>query len=111
MANIKKYKKYQTYDGIWFKVSPEDYSLVKNLGDKFGYHLDKDSYIVCNYKKKGKTHTFRVHRLIAKLKGYRSIKGLHIDHIDRDKLNNTRENIRVAGSRMNNRNRSNVKNY
>ena len=105
-----KKKSLTTYDDNTFWVDKDDYGLVKSIGDRFGWHTDKWGYVVSNYKKHGKTNTIKLHRLIMRLQGYK-IKGLHVDHRDRDKYNNSKDNLRVVGVRMNNRNRSIVVNY
>lgn len=99
-----------TYNGGKIIVDSDDYPLLKSIGDRFGWHVDRDGYPVCNYKKHGKTKTIKLHRLIMRIHGYK-IKRLHVDHKDRDKLNNQKENLRMAGRRYNNRNRSIVVNY
>lgn len=49
----------------------------------------------------------RLHRIIAKLMFGEYSKSLVVDHIDRNKLNNSRSNIRLVSVLQNNLNRSN----
>jgi hypothetical protein len=105
-----KVKFLTTYNGGNIKVDPDDYPVLKSLGDRFGWHIDKYGYPICNYKKDGKTISIRLHRFIMKRHKHK-IKGLFIDHRNRNKLDNTKDNLRVVGYRTNNRNRSNVVNF
>ena len=100
----------KAYSGDYIMVDNDDYSFVNNLVKRFGLSVDKWGYPKINYKKHGKTNTIKLHRLIMRLHGY-PVEGLHVDHRDRNKLNNSKSNLRVVGYRMNNRNRSNVINY
>jgi hypothetical protein len=103
-------KKIKTYQGKSVKIDKDDYPFISNLTNRFGLSIDKWGYPKINYKKNGKTKTIKLHRLIMRLHGYK-IKGLFVDHKDRNRLNNTKSNLRVVGRRMNNRNRSIVVNY
>jgi len=106
----RKVKSVQAYGGQTIQVDDDDYAFVNNLVSRFGISVDKWGYPKINYKKNGKTISIKLHRLIMRLHGYK-IKGLHVDHRDRNKLNNSKSNLRVVGFRMNNRNRSSVVNY
>jgi hypothetical protein len=83
-------------------VSDEDYNLysgqpwyLSSKGYAQGYIWDET----------GKRHTVFLHRLVAG-----TPEGLETDHQDGDRLNNTRENLRVVTPLENNKNRSAPKN-
>jgi hypothetical protein len=69
--------------------------------------VDRDGYHQIGLRKSGdrKKYFFSVHRLVAThfLEGYE--KGLQVDHIDHDKLNNCVSNLRWISVGDNNRNR------
>jgi predicted lipase len=73
------------------KVSDEDYDRLSGLK----WYLVK-GYAQCTIKGKA----FKMHRMIAN-----AISGEIIDHIDRDKLNNTRGNLRSVSHAINSQNR------
>jgi uncharacterized protein YxeA len=103
----------------WVKVpisEISDYYEVSNLGnvrhtrlkrllkgkiDKYGYHTVSFHIRKLNYKM-----THLVHRLVA-LAFLEPKKGCEqVDHIDRDKTNNSVDNLRWCDSQMNNCNRA-----
>lgn len=73
---------------------------------------DDDFYKVCNYKwtLNGKyirsTTRILIHRLLTNCP-----KNLEVDHIDRDPLNNKRENLRVVNRATNNKNKASYNKY
>ena len=81
-------------------VDDEDYELLKD------YHWTFDGRYACRsnwnkeYKKESKIY---MHKQIMGDPPASDIK-LHIDHIDRNKLNNTRGNLRFVSQKQNNRN-------
>lgn len=80
------------YSDKFILVSDEDFDYLKN----FTWHL------VCGYAQayiKGKT--YKAHRIICSAKD-----GEIVDHIDRNKLNNQRENLRIASKYLNVHNRA-----
>src|SRR5436853_2838333 len=79
-------------------VDDEDYYSFA----KYKWQLDKDGYVQVKIKNK---HT-KLHKVIAERIG---IYG-QVDHIDRDKLNNQRYNLRAATNSQNQHNRTANKN-
>lgn len=61
------------------------------------------------YDEKGHSQCFSVHQLIYRTYKGDIPKGLQIDHIDRDKLNNHIDNLRAVSSSENNLNKTDVK--
>lgn len=66
------------------------------------YSKDNDAYYVCGWKKQenGKLKTFYLHRFL-----YDEPKGMLIDHINHNTLDNTRKNTRVVTVMENQNNR------
>lgn len=85
-------------------IDLEDFEIVNSHEGKWyaWYSEGNDSHYVCGwkYKEDGKLTTFYLHRLL-----YENPKGLMIDHINHDTLNNTRENTRVVTASENQHNR------
>ena len=65
---------------------------------------DKDGYLRFNTMIGGKHATLLVHRLVASTFLGPAPEGLVVDHIDRDKTNNSIENLRYASHAINVRN-------
>lgn len=84
-------------DGILYR---KDYRNCSNCNDKDGY------CVICfNYKQ------YKVHRILWIIYHQQEIpEGYVIDHLDGDKSNNSKENLRLATSSENNHNRKNSKN-
>jgi hypothetical protein len=79
----------------WTLVEPED-------AVRFGSHtwrLSSDGYAVRSESDCGKKQTIYLHRMIA-----RTPAGSITDHINGDRLDNRRKNLRVASSSQNNAN-------
>jgi len=95
---IENYPNYSIYE------NGEIWNTKKNK--KMNYHQDKDGYLTVKLWNSGKYKRLKVHRLIA----------LHfipivenkplVDHIDRNKQNNSLDNLRWVSSSENCRNRS-----
>ena len=107
---------------IWKDIKGyEGYYQVSNLGnvkslsrvDSIGRPLKEKSlkgsldvfgYLCFDFRKNNKRKIFKVHQLVAvaflghKINGY---KGLIVDHIDNDKLNNKLENLQLITARYN----------
>ena len=67
------------------KISPEDQELV----DKYEWRVNSRGYIV--RRGRNNSQNYLHHLIIGKPK-----KGFVVDHIDGDKENNTRENLRIC---------------
>ena len=76
-------------EGKSAKVSPEDYDKLS----KFRWHLNNNGYA---QRRQIGGETTLMHRLIIK-----PPKQLEIDHINHDKLDNTRANLRIVTSQQN----------
>ncbi len=83
------------------KVSPEDFDYLI----KFKWYLKSNGYACRSTRKKNKNIKYLMHRVLMEPSN-----GVFIDHIDRDKLNNTRENLRFATHSQNNQNKQKRKN-
>lgn len=68
-------------------------------GGKVG-NLNGDGYLCFNYK--GKSH--KVHRVIWEMHNGPIPKGMQIDHLDHNRVNNLLSNFRLVDSRTNTRN-------
>lgn len=78
--------------GKFALVDDEDYEYLM----QWKWHFD-GKYAMCNeYISEKKRHTIYMHAVIMK-----TPKGMETDHIDRNKLNNTRANLRVCTSSQN----------
>lgn len=85
------------------QVSPIDSDLV----DMFNWHKG-EFYIerTTSYKKEGKKTTVRLHRMVMERVFGRPLERTEeVDHKDRNKLNNCRENLRIVSKSQNMHNR------
>ncbi len=82
--------------GFVAQVSDEDYAMLSRLKWQYG----SGGYACHNTHVGGKSVTLLMHRFILCAK-----KGEIVDHLDLNKLNNQRENIRIVTSSQNNQNR------
>lgn len=73
--------------------------------DQYKWHISDSGYVVWRGKKDGEKQTIRLHRLIAK-----PTNGLVVDHINRNKLDNRRSNLRCVTQAVNLQNRSGIEN-
>lgn len=77
----------------YFKIDDEDYDLIS----KYTWCISNGGYITTSIKRK----TVRLHRLLL---GLVTDDGNIVDHIDCDKCNNCRDNLRLCSKSENNRN-------
>lgn len=82
--------------GFFAQVSEQDYDFLI----KHKWYKSSSGYAVRHNKEKSPALIY-MHRQVLNLK-----KGEWTDHIDRDRLNNTRDNLRKCTPSENNRNRS-----
>lgn len=67
--------------------------------------LDQLGYLVVSTRRRGKTYPLRVHRVVVEcLTGNAIPAGMVVDHIDGDRANNARHNLRVVRPAENCRN-------
>ena len=88
-------------------VDNEDFDYLNQFNWAAQYNTKTKSYYAirskcCGYfDGKQKKKTLRMHRLIMDAE-----KGIEIDHINHDTLDNRKENLRIVTTRQNNQNRS-----
>ena len=87
-------------EGHEIKVSPCDYDIVKN----FHWIINKSGYVETHFTENGKYRRLFMHRLVLGLKDT-SWKDMIVDHINEDKLDNRRENLRFSDFSTNQINR------
>lgn len=80
-------------DGAVIQVSPEDVALAESRR----WRLDRQGYVVAGTRRGAKP---RLHRVILQAPA-----GLQVDHVNGDRLDNRRENLRLATNRQNCSNR------
>lgn len=78
-------------------VDDEDYEIHGN----FNWYKSSHGYVCRKVRRNGRRETLFLHREIMGAK-----KGEKVDHINRDRLNCQRQNLRFATSKQNNQNRS-----
>jgi len=78
------------------KVGADDFEQVC----QYQWNLNR-GYATKTVYSRGKLETLRMHRLVMK-----AAKGIEIDHINGDKLDNRKSNLRVVSRHQNSRNRS-----
>lgn len=77
----------------------------EHIFQQYKWHISDSGYAVWRGNVNGKKETVRLHRLIA-----RPPKGLVVDHINRDKLDNRKRNLRCVSQAVNVRNQERVEN-
>lgn len=98
----KKSKKIFLPEKVFTLIDYEDYKRVIEVGE---WILSPQGYVVAlipreDIKSKHKKRMLPLHRFIMN-----APKGYHVDHIDGDKLNNRKENLRICTCAENARNR------
>ncbi|MCK9461451.1 MAG: HNH endonuclease [Proteobacteria bacterium] len=93
-------KEIKLTQGKTAQVSAEDFEWLTSLG-KWQF----DRYAYYTRKVNGKKKSVRMHRLIAEKMVGAIPEGMVTDHINGDKLDNRRENLRVVTYSANSRNR------
>lgn len=88
----EKYAEGVTSKGVKFKFDLDDWDKVT----QHSWSTLKSGYLVCTYKQK----QIRLHRLVTNAPD----NGLVIDHINGDKLDNRKENLRITTQKNNSRN-------
>ena len=79
-------------------IDTEDAQRIKEFSSCWFYHKDRE-YVFTTKKINNKQCTIELHRLINN-----TPEGLHTDHIDHDKLNNRKSNLRSVTAEQNMRN-------
>lgn len=80
-----------------FLFSIEDLHLIKSRNS---WYEDKDGYLVCGYYYAGRFQVSRFHRLVMRAKP-----GQCVDHINKNRKDNRRHNLRCCSFNENDRNR------
>lgn len=83
---------------VYCIVSPEDHASLR----KRTWRLNRDGYVSTIYKDGGSVRTLKLHRIVL---GLERGDERHGDHINRDRLDNRRENLRITTASENYRNR------
>ena len=81
-------------------ISDQDYSLLR----RYKWSLSSSGYAVTNISVDGWSKTISLHSILKPFKRLDDGTKLVCDHIDRDRLNNTRSNLRMVTPQMNARN-------
>lgn len=81
--------------GIFVLVDDCDFDFIR----QWSWNICPKGYAIRTDRTNGKT-TVYMHKSIAEIAGI-SIKGLQVDHIDGDKLDNRRSNLRPATNQQN----------
>lgn len=93
-------KKIELTKGYFTLVDDEDFEYLNQFNWKYSYGYAVRNVFVKTVIKDGrpvtKTKTIRMHRVIMN-----DPKGLCVDHIDRNKLNNQKSNLRICTSAQN----------
>lgn len=84
------YYKVFCYNDNYFYISKCDYDLVKN----YTWHLDKGGYVIT---KDDNGKVVKCHRLIMGI----SDRDMEVDHLNRQRNDNRRENLRLASRSLN----------
>lgn len=96
-----KMKTINTSKGGLAIIDDEDFEFLS----KWKWKLTKQGYAARNFEANGKWGTHWMHRIVIGAK-----EGQFVDHIDRNKLNNQKSNLRFASYRENMGNKTALKN-
>ena len=87
---------------LWAKLSPEDF----NICEDHRWYLHNLGYVFTSVIQDNKLVYYYLHQMIMPSRG----PGISVDHINGDKLDNRRENLRYATPRLQNSNRKMFRN-
>lgn len=79
-------------EGKYASIDDEFYELVSSKS----WRVKKEGYVISTFRENGKSKTVYLHRLIMC-----NPKGFEVDHIDNNKLNNCKSNLRVCSRHEN----------
>lgn len=100
MKTIITHSKNKLKNGV-ILMDDENYDWL----NEYNWYLDKDKYAITNVIINNKKTTKKMHRLIMD-----EPKNMQIDHIDNNKLNNQKHNLRIVNAQQNQMNRVSNKN-
>lgn len=82
-----------TYKGQIFKFDLEDYEIIKD----YSWHINSNDYVVTNIYENGKQKKVSMHRMILHITDSK----IFVDHINHDKADNRKSQLRVTNSQQN----------
>lgn len=91
-----------TYNGHEFYFDIEDYEIIKN----YSWHLTNHGYLETVQRINGQKHNIMMHRLIMNVTERRDF----VDHINHNKLDNRKCNLRIVSNSQNQMNKNIVGN-
>ena len=102
----RDYRYVENYPGYIISNFGEVFSTKRSSGKQLKRIHDKDGYLICSLSNNGREKTYKIHVLVGNaFIGLRTGE-LTFDHLDRDKLNNRADNIRLATKSEQNENRA-----
>jgi hypothetical protein len=87
--------------GRWAKVDDELFAVLSG----YSWFLRPDGYVAANVYKNGKRAIVKMHHIVL-----RTLPGVEVDHINGNRRDNRRENLRLASKSQNQANRKLNKN-
>lgn len=93
---------------IGFSTTVDDdvYEVVRHKNLKYKNSDKEESYVYWEETKGNSRHRIKLHRWVLRV----TDSNIHVDHVDKNPLNNQKENLRESTRSENNRNRSSFKN-